>query len=549
MEELIRHIQRARRRLLAQQFLATFVWTWFFGLVLASVAIAVEKCWPTSLSGVRWTAICLGAGSAAGVLAAAIRTALRPRSRHDAACEIDRRFALQERVSTAAALSPAELSTEVGQAVLHDALERVSRVRVQDEFGLEPVRRGWLPLAPALLGSMVALFVPARTIPQVSAATTAAAQEQVKNATQSLEKKLTEKRAEARQNGLQDADNLLKNVAEGMQQLEQEKADPKQALVRLNDLAKDLQRRRDELLAGNKLQQHLQGLKDLAQGPADKFAQSLKTGDFRQAIAELHKLQERIADGKLNPEQRQKLAAQLDRIQKNLEKAAAAQQEVRRNLEQQIQEQHQAGNQQEAARLQQQLDQLQQQQRQEQQMAALAQKLCEAGNCLKQGDAKGANEALDEVRDGLKASQQAGEELAMLDEALEEISETKASMNCKQCQGAGCEACQGGNGERRTTKPGGRKPGHGHVANDNPQDPIQARHYDTKVPQDVRRGAAVVTGEAAGPNRKGDVQETIKAQFENARQEAADPLTTQRLPREYRDQAKRYFESLRDGAP
>lgn len=553
MEELVRHILRARRRLVLQQFLGTLVWTWFAGLLVAGLAIAVEKLWPTRFSGLSWTAGCLAAGSAAGMLAAAVTTALRPRSRHEAACEIDRRFALKERVSTAASLTDAELSTDAGQAVLHDALERIASVRLDDKFGIERVRRAWLPLVPAGMAVLVALFVPMRVAPQVAAATAQASATQVKNATQALEKKLTEKRDEARAKGLQDAGNLLNNVAQGMQKLEQQKADPKQALVQLNDLAKDLQKRRDQLLADNNIQQHLKQLKNLAQGPADKFAQALKNGDFRQAVAELEKLQDRVAAGNLNAEERQKLAKQLEKMQQNLEKAAAGQQQARDNLQQQIDQQRQAGNQQEAQRLQQQLDQLQQQQRQEQQMASMAQKLCEAGRCVKQGDAQGAKQALDEIRAGLKAAQQAGEELAMLDEAIEEIADSKASMQCKKCQGAGCKACQG-HGEADgdeiqpdANRPGGRKPGKGHVANNNPQDPIKARYYDSKVPQDVRRGAAVVTGEAEGPNRKGEVQETIKARFESARHDAADPLTTQRLPREYREQAKKYFESLRDG--
>lgn len=556
MEELVQHIQRARRRLVVQQFLGTLVWTWFAGLVLAGLAIAVEKAWPTTFAATQWVAACLAAGTAAGLLAAAAWTALRPRSRHEAACEIDRRFGLKERVSTAASLTAAELSTEAGQAVLHDALERVERVRVPDKFAIEPVRRAWLPLVPALLAVLAALFVPARVAPKVAAATGQAEIVQVKNATQALEKKLTEKREEAKAKGLKDSGEILKQVAEGMQKLEQAKADPKEAMVQLNDLAKDLQKRRDQLLADNKIQQHLRQLKDLAQGPADKFAQAMKGGDLRHAIQELEKLQQRIAGDNMNADERQKLAEQLQHMQENLEKTAAAQQQARQDLQQQIDQQRQAGNQQQAERLQQQLDQLQQQQRQEQKMADMARKMAEASNSMKQGNAKGANQALDEIRDGLKAAQQADEELAMLDEALDEIADSKASLQCKKCQGAGCEACQGhgqgehgDDGQQQARRPGGGKPGKGHIANNNPQDPIKAKLYDSKVPQDVRRGAAVVAGEADGPNRKGTVQETIKAQFESARHEAADPLTSQRLPREYREQAKKYFESLRDGGP
>jgi hypothetical protein len=230
-------------------------------------------------------------------------------------------------------------------------------------------------------------------------------------------------------------------------------------------------------------------------------------------------------------------------MQQSLQKAAAAQKEARDDLARQIAEQRQAGHQKEAERLQQQLDELEQQRRQEEQMSSLAQKLGKAGECMKQGDAKGARQALDAVSEDLQAAQQSSEELAMLDDAMEQIGEAKASMNCKECQGAGCKACQGD-----PHGPPGRGLGKGRGAGARPEDKTKTGLYDSKVAQNVRRGAAVIAGQAEGPNRKGEVQESIKAEFESARHEAADPLTSQRLPRDYREHAKKYFESLREGA-
>jgi hypothetical protein len=50
-----------------------------------------------------------------------------------------------------------------------------------------------------------------------------------------------------------------------------------------------------------------------------------------------------------------------------------------------------------------------------------------------------------------------------------------------------------------------------------------------------------------GPNRKGDVLQEIQAEFQAESIEESDPLTEQRLPRNYRDHAKEFFRSLREG--
>jgi hypothetical protein len=445
MEALAKQIARARRRLWLQQFLTTLSWSWFAGLLVAAIAVAAGKIWPPDTATFTWAGMWIAAGSLSGLLFALVWTMARAKSGLDAACEIDRRFGLKERVSTAMALSPAELNTDVGQAVLRDAELRVADVRVADKFGVTADRRAWLPLVPLAVALLVAFLVHGRVSETaVAASTTTAAAAQVKNSTKTLEKRLAEKREEAREKGLKDADELLKKVEDGTRKLaEQKQADPKQALLELNDLAKNLEQRREKLPSQDELKQHFNQLKDLEKGPADKFAQAMKNGDFKKAAAELKKLQDRLQNDKLNEDEKKQLAQQLDRMQQGLEKGAAAHQEALKKLQEQIAEQRQAGNDKEAERLQQKHDQLQKQSRQAQQMAQMGQKLAQAGQSLKQGDAKAASEALESLSQDVKSAQQASEEQAMLDEALDQLAEAKSSMGCKECQGGGCKACQG----------------------------------------------------------------------------------------------------------
>ena len=171
--------------------------------------------------------------------------------------------------------------------------------------------------------------------------------------------------------------------------------------------------------------------------------------------------------------------------------------------------------------------------------------MAKAAQGMKQGNMKDATAALNEMAKELASAQQLLEESEMLDGAMAELSGAKESMTCKDCDGDGCAACRGrGFGNRGFP---GRGLGEGQGQGARPEAKTNTSFYDSSVRQNVARGGAVMTGLVDGPNRKGNVQEEIKAEFENARHQEADPLTGQKLPREYREHAKKYFDSFREG--
>jgi hypothetical protein len=90
----------------------------------------------------------------------------------------------------------------------------------------------------------------------------------------------------------------------------------------------------------------------------------------------------------------------------------------------------------------------------------------------------------------------------------------------------------------------GKGTGQGEKANDLKN----VRFFDSNVSQKVGQGAIEVNDFVPGANRRGEVTETIKSSFEAAAEQASDaPLAGQRLPRDYRDHAKEYFDALRKG--
>jgi hypothetical protein len=548
MDPLKRQVRIARRRLGLQLFLRALAWCWFGTLLAASIVIGLDKFYPLSIASSAWGVAAL----ATGVLLALAWTWSHRRSELEAALEIDRRFGLKERVSSSLSLAEPELATPAGQAVVQDAVRRLERLDVAGQFRVRLGRWAWLPVLPALLGFGLATFLkPAVDENQAIATTSTTAQQmQIKKSGEVLRKKLEDRRQEAREKGLKDAEELFGKLEQGTRELgKPEQPERKQALVKLNDLAKDLEKRRQELGSNQRLKEQLQQqLKQFQQGPADKLADALRQGNFARAAQELEKLRQDLAKGDMNAEQREQLAKQLDQLQQKLAQMADAQRQMAKELNKQIAEKQAAGDQAGAQRLQQQLDKLGQQMN-DQSLQQMAQLLGKSAQALRQGDGQQAAAQLEslEAEMGKMADQQAESE--MLREALDEIAAAKDGMNCKECDGAGCKACRGGEAQngRNALKKGGNGVGHGRGDGLQPEEKTDTSLYDTRVRQKVGRGGAVMTGLAPGPNTKGRVGEEIKNQWQELRGDAADPLADQQLPRGYRDHAKTYFDALREG--
>jgi hypothetical protein len=141
----------------------------------------------------------------------------------------------------------------------------------------------------------------------------------------------------------------------------------------------------------------------------------------------------------------------------------------------------------------------------------------------------------------LQQMQQEAAEMEMLDGVLGEIDDAKSAMsgNGQGIDGLGMPK-KGGNGFSDNGKMEGAEGAR-------PERVHDTKMYDTKVKQNVGKGAFVVNGLVEGPNAKGQVMEEIKGQVEAAKHESEDPLTGQRLPRQQRDHVQQYFDQFRKG--
>jgi tetratricopeptide (TPR) repeat protein len=557
MEEIKRQVGRAQRRLVLQQFLMVIGWSLFATLLIAVVGLAIPRLWVLNVIKDTWDWSWIGGGIAAGLLVASVWTYIIRRTKLDAAIELDKRFGLKERVSSTLALGPEELETEIGQALLVDAVRRVERIDVREQFQVSPSWRFLLPLAPAI-ALAVLFFLPSAQMKQAGATTDQPAEikKQIKTATQKLQEKLRENQKKAEALDLKDAE-ALKEIDRELNKLgNKETADRKEALLKINDLSKEIEKRKQELGGPDKLKKEFDKLKDIEKGPADKMAEALKEGDFGKAQEEMKKLKEDLKNGKLNDEDKAKLGKQMEQLKERIQQAMQDKKEAKERLQQQIDQKLAEGKVGEAAKLQQQLDELEENDAQQQQMMQqLADKLGQCAECMKQGgDPKEAMEKLDQLAQDLQNMQEQLDQLENLNEVLDQLAEAKEAMKCANCQGEGCKECEGNGKDGKGGKGKGKGNGKGDFAEGEgigeglrDEEKTDKSFYDTKVASDPKAGESVRIGDAGGKNKAGPSTESVKEAVRASLAKDPDALEDVTLPRDQREHAKQFFDKFRKG--
>ncbi|MFO0915518.1 MAG: hypothetical protein U0795_21320 [Pirellulales bacterium] len=565
MDEIRKHVRQARWRLNLQRFGWQLVWGLAACFGLALLAIGARKIWALGgIDPVVWNWSWLGGAACAGFLTAGLMSWMRRRGELEAALEIDRRFQLKERVSSSLMLSDAERSTDFGQALLSDTLRRVERLEVPTEFRLQADRWTLLPLAMAAAAFAVAWLVPDAAMDQTkgqAGAASVAAKQQVKTSVEELQKKLAERAQQAREKKSAEASKLLDELERGVQQLaKREDVDQKKAMIQLNDLAKQLEAKRDQLGGYNELRQQLNQLSDMQQGPAERLANQLKKGDYQAAGKELQRLAQQLKEGKLSEEQKQKLAEQMSQMQKQLDQMMQAREEAKQALKQEIEKKRNSGDLAGAEKMQRQLDQMAKSDQQMAKMAKMSQQMNQAAQALKQGNSQQAQQQMAQLSESMQQMQSEMSELQTLSEALTQLENAKQSMSCSKCSGAGCSLCQGNNpaeglaqglsqdGQMMSQNPG-QGMGRGRGKGERPESETDTAGFESQVKGQPRQGRSVITGTVAGPNVQGDVRLDIRESLEQATAAQEDPLEGLHLPREQREIAREYYHIRREGLP
>lgn len=551
MDTIRRQIAAARRRLLMQRFGRIATWSLFAMLIVAAIGAAVPKLRPLETPSDTWLALWAGGGIALALVAAAMITFLTRPTLAQAALEIDQRYGLRERLSSTWAMDDEDRETEMGRALVEDAAEHAQRLVITERFAAGPSRRAWLPLIPAVF-LVTLVFIPDATHENIAGAGAQRVPkeeaDQVRVAAEQLKKRLEQRRRQAEAEGLKEAEELFTKLERQADEIARRKdMDKKEALVALNDLKKQLQGRREQLGSPDQMRQSLAQMKDLQQGPAERVGKALENGDFGKAKEEVNQLAEKLRNGSLSEQEKKQLAEQIEQLEKKVQEAAEEHEKAKQQLREQIAQARREGRMGEAAKLQQQLDERERMDGQMRQLQQMAEGMKAAQQAMEKGDDQEAAEALEAIADQMGEMQAQMDELQELQGAMEQLNNTKEQMACKQCNGAGCPACQGMQGDQPGT--GGLEAGwgRGQPTAGGPQDEPEANAYESQVRGDAKAGRARVTGTTGGENRKGLTQQDVENAVSDALAEESDPLDNQPLPRSQREHARQYFDRLREG--
>lgn len=530
---LIRFARRAKARL---AFVRGVEWTLralFHATLLALAAVVVHKLFAWPLPVVPGL---IGLGAAAlvvGLLAAFVPGI----PLLVAAGVVDGRAGWKERLSSALAVG--KPSNPMEAALLADTVSLLGRTSVSSLLPLRaPAELKLIPPA-LLLTAGLAWFLP----PLDLAGSTEAGRKQgedrkkVAEALQKLQDKKKElEKGEAQSAGVK---QIVKKIDALVQEFEKTPpSDPKQALAALNQLSDELKKMKDEagraLAMAEKIQQAMQ--KDA--GEAGELGQLLKAGKFDAAAKELAKMRNALQEGKLTPEQKDKLRKQMDALAEKL--AGKGLDEVEKKL-------------------------------------ADAQKGLEQENEEKL-------DGLQEQLEGLDDAQKDAEALADALKDLEDLADAlaKGDKNCPSCgkkqkkkgeDGEGCDGtgdCEGGlgKGKGKGQKPGwegsegegeGEGQGQGKGKGDGPgtggegqgqggeppERPEDTASQKSKVKTPLGKGKYVGAYSMKGDPPKGQAAAEYADVTQSYAEYALDALKKQKIPVSQQDYVRNYFDALR----
>jgi hypothetical protein len=594
---LARQVARARRRLLAQTFVAALAWAWSAALLLSAGWFFVRPhlfadCCPGALWAVPGGLLLAGAVAAFGLAWSRRPSAL------DAALELDARFGLKERATTGLTLGPREADSPAGLALLDDAARRVAPLRVADRFPVRLTRGAALVPASALL-MLVAFLCPPQPAeadepppekkPLTKDPVAAAEIEQKKKLLQKQPEKVKRPEEAANPNLeklLDDVDKLAQKPTGSREEAQDAVKDFGQVEDKLRDREKEVGERADALRQQMQDEARL-AKKPKPQGPGEKVDQAVRQGDLRQAEDELKRLIRRV-----DPDEQKRAQKRADDIARQLKQEGLPQEE-RERLDRELADLRdlQPLNDREREQLEQALKDLQEQaerlgdlgrrqreladqaeknrreqkgledrqkgeglnQEEKDRLAALrdaaeklgldqdeAQKLADKIGQEGQQDLKDLADKLGQAARGLKDGQD-GDAARQLAEAARKMGKLDGGAERQQLAREAAKVAQARQALCRALDQGGPASGQRPEKANETQDKAERARSEID-PRGQLRVRDLIRGDGMkGPRKPAELQEEIR----QAAQDAPEALDRQRLPRSAVDMARGYFEKLR----
>lgn len=460
------------------------------------------------------------AATAAIIPYAALSLLLRRVTRGDAALAIDQRLGLHERLSTALAIQGTE--GPAAEALLLDAQRHAEAIKPRKHFPYQyPREARYLPF-PALAIFLIWGVVPSFDLLNREAAVVEQrkTKQELLLVAKKIEKRSTERRKKLEKIQSVQTEKLIKELEKVSEALKAAK-DKKEAFLQLSEVGDKLKNRHEDLQKLVDSKKRFQPT-ELAQ-MTKELQEALAEGDYKAAkrqlerlAEELEKMKEEMSEGgEVDKQKLEQLAREMERLAEELEEA---------------------------------------------EMGELADVLKQAATQLTKLDAKELEEALKNLKQAeneLEQLERLVEEFEMVESALEELELAKEALSgCKSCRGGrlglglksgrgfkGGTALRGGQGRQgRGNGPGG---GGGRGSGERDRGNLDSANFEkSRVRGQIGKGPILGSFLVKGMPPKGESNVEYREAITNYRAAAEDALDKERIPANYRDLVREYFEAI-----
>ncbi len=462
----------------------------------------------------------------------------------------DDRLGFAERFSTALAL--AETDDPFAKAAVIEAHQAAERANLKGHFPVGP-GRNWLAAA-AVWVLVAAIFLLMPTVDLLGYLKQHQAEQQKKEqlakAKVDVKDAVGSVKSAVNQLGDPDLAKQLAGLADVTANAKPEDV-RRQAIRKLGDLSDKIKKMQSDksFESARMMQKMLKRLRGTSEGLMRELNRALANSNFQRASELIKDAQQKLADGKLSAKQKQALAKQLKNLADQLKDLAQQNKQLEDELEK-------AGADKDLARLNEQdlrealkkaglsdeqIDKLMEKASACRQARNRTAQLGEAmEGCCGGGQLSGDELAeLAEQLDGLDAIQ---DDMDLTDATLAEIEAAIALLGEGNCEGIGCMGpWAAGAAQNQGQGTGGPGRGYGQRGED---DSGKTSLQKTRVKNKSNKGPIIASWYFKGPQIKGESKRKFSQAVQAGKDQAAEAISENRIPRKYEKSVKKYFGQL-----
>ncbi|MEN8127745.1 MAG: hypothetical protein ABFR90_08055 [Planctomycetota bacterium] len=547
--DIKRKLFRTRIRLALNKLIDISRCVLLYASILALAAVAVEKLLAIRL--VTWPLVW-----SFSVVCGAVMLAwwfIRIPSKQKTSLLIDEKLKLKERMSS---LMVFETSDDVfAQAACRESTETIGQANLQKQFPISLSKSWFYSLGMWLTVALLIAF-----LPQYDLLGNLERKQQDAKSVQEIE--LAEKTVELTTNSVklavkQFGDKDLESELEALSAMPAEQspeAVKRQAIQKLGNLSDKIKQLEAGLNADTleMTKKMLKQLKPMSDAFSQKLQQAMSKGDWGAARDMLKQFQKQLEQGQMSKEQQQQLSKQLEDLSKQLEQLASQKKSLEDELAKHGLDKKLANLSEKELR-----KMLEKQGLSPEQLEQLLQKLsaCKSAsrNCSSMAKAMaacsdgagglGADE-LGDLAAQLNNLESFEQRVKMMQASLAEIENAMNCLGQGMCQGSGAKSPWGpGSSSKSGAGTGGPGRGFGSVDKDTDG---QTATKATRLQNKDRQGQIVASWYFKGEQVKGESSKELDQVIQTARDNAAEAISDNEIPRRYEESVKNYFGGLEE---